>query len=998
MSEKATILVTGSSGMIGYPVAQRLTAWYNVVCFDRRAPSHPPPSAECLYVDLTSETSTQRGLNAIRELHGNRLASVIHLAAYYDFSKPTSPLYDEVTVQGTTRLLRLLQDFEVEQFIFSSTELVHAPSKPGLRLDEDSPLDPQWGYPKSKVETEKVIRTQRGKIPALILRIAGVYDELCDSIPLAHQIQRVYERDITAYFFPGDKSQGRQAFVHNEDVIDAILRAVERRHDLPPEVTLLIGEPKSPSFDELQRAFARLIHGASGRTLRVPRWFAKFGAVAQERLFGREMFVKPWMVDLAADNFELDISRARAVLGWEPKHRVLDTLPQMVAALKADPLAFHRENDLTPPLWLQDPSTSSGQALAPAPLVPIPADADEHQLFQLAEQVVRETTETSATLAPMAMRAGHAGHESMKMSGQDASAHEGMQMSGEHASGHKGMQMSGEHAGGDMSMMMPGMTMEAPERADGLRAAKARLDKMRAGQSLLAAVREREVSAQKEHDKQARALMERDPKAHVQFMQMAQEHRLKFLELPRTLLRREAETYQEFERAAQAEKEQAKAEVEPGAMMAGMMAEMHWTHIPLLVLGLWLVVSPFTLGYSSAALTWSDVISGLLVIGLGLAAMFAHRPWPLWAVTLIGLWLAFAPLAFSAPDAAAYANDTLVGSLLVVFAIILAMIMPMSGPTVPFEWSYSPSTWLQRAPILTLAFFSFFMSRYMAAYQLGHISWAWDPIFGDGTVRVLSSTVSKMFPVSDAGLGAYTYLVELLSGFMGDASRWRTMPWMVAIFGVVVVPLGVVSVFLIILQPVVVGAWCTFCLLSALFMLIMVALSLDEVIAMLLFMWQSHKTGKSLWRTFWLGGNALEYDLTPTRDHASKTEREPNGLRAMFWGVTLPWNLLATAALGLWLMASPAIFGTRDLAAHSDHILGALVVTASLIALAEVGRAVRFANIALALGIIVLPWLLGGGSLLASINALVVGVLIIALSFSPGKIKNTYGSWNPLII
>ncbi len=101
--------------------------------------------------------------------------------------------------------------------------------------------------------------------------------------------------------------------------------------------------------------------------------------------------------------------------------------------------------------------------------------------------------------------------------------------------------------------------------------------------------------------------------------------------------------------------------------------------------------------------------------------MVAHRPWPLWAVTLIGLWLAFAPLAFWAPDAAAYANDVLVGSLLVVFAIILAMIMPMSGPTVPFEWSYSPSTWLQRAPILTLAFFSFFMSRYMAAYQLGQI-------------------------------------------------------------------------------------------------------------------------------------------------------------------------------------------------------------------------------------------------------------------------------------
>jgi hypothetical protein len=52
---------------------------------DRRAPSHPPPSAECLYVDLTIDESLQRGLYAIRELHGNRLACVIHLAV--DFNR-----------------------------------------------------------------------------------------------------------------------------------------------------------------------------------------------------------------------------------------------------------------------------------------------------------------------------------------------------------------------------------------------------------------------------------------------------------------------------------------------------------------------------------------------------------------------------------------------------------------------------------------------------------------------------------------------------------------------------------------------------------------------------------------------------------------------------------------------------------------------------------------------------------------------------------------------
>ena len=86
MSEgkKETILVTGTSGRIGYAIAKRLAEEqqsFNVIGFDRKSPSHPLPSPECLIVDLTNEESTRHGLKAIRDLHGDRIASVIHLAA-----------------------------------------------------------------------------------------------------------------------------------------------------------------------------------------------------------------------------------------------------------------------------------------------------------------------------------------------------------------------------------------------------------------------------------------------------------------------------------------------------------------------------------------------------------------------------------------------------------------------------------------------------------------------------------------------------------------------------------------------------------------------------------------------------------------------------------------------------------------------------------------------------------------------------------------------------
>src|SRR3546814_5746771 len=50
-------------------------------------------------------------------------------------------------------------------------------------------------------------------------------------------------------------------------------------------------------------------------------------------------------------------------------------------------------------------------------------------------------------------------------------------------------------------------------------------------------------------------------------------------------------------------------------------------------------------------------------------------------------------------------------------------------------------------------------------------------------------------------------------------------------------------------------------------------------------------------------------------------------------------TLLATAAVGLWLLAAPAVLGTSGAAADSDHLVGALIVTITAVALAEPTRA-----------------------------------------------------------
>lgn len=433
---------------------------------------------------------------------------------------------------------------------------------------------------------------------------------------------------------------------------------------------------------------------------------------------------------------------------------------------------------------------------------------------------------------------------------------------------------------------------------------------------------------------------------------------------------------------------------EPGPMMAREhYAPYRWVQAPVALLGIWLATSPFTLGYRDRASTWNDVATGALICLLAVLALVKRLgAWPSWANAITGMWLLLAPLFFWAPDPAAYANDTLAGAMLIAFAFLMPMSMQMEGADVPPGWSYNPSSFPQRALVIALGFIGFFAARYMAAYQLGYINSVWDPFFPDGNRRILDSDVSKAWPISDSGLGAATYLIECMSGFMGDKRRWRTMPWMVAIFGFAVVPLGIVSIVLVIMQPVVVGTWCTLCLLSAVAMLAMIPLALDEIVAMIQFLLRRRREGVGMWSAFWRGGNL---DESPVAAPARPITWAPSG---MTWGVTVSAALAASIAVGVWLMFAPAVLGTGGAAADSDHLTGALVIVVATIALAEVGRPARLLNVGLGIWLMVGPWFLAGGTAASRALDTIAGVAVALLALPLGRLRDHYGSFDSAVL
>ena len=70
----------------------------------------------------------------------------------------------------------------------------------------------------------------------------------------------------------------------------------------------------------------------------------------------------------------------------------------------------------------------------------------------------------------------------------------------------------------------------------------------------------------------------------------------------------------------------------------------HWQDPINAILGIWLIISPWALGFSgeTAAMT-NFVIVGILLLLVSLAATYAAKPWEEWAEFVLGIWMLISP-------------------------------------------------------------------------------------------------------------------------------------------------------------------------------------------------------------------------------------------------------------------------------------------------------------------------------------------------------------------
>ena len=314
------ILLTGASGFVGYNLTQQLinTVKPNNLQFDvsiaLRKHHNIPDCDSFMIPDISAETDWS-------EVLANQDV-VIHTAARAHIMKDEAddPLkeYRSVNVAGTLSLARQASTAGVSRFIFISSIGVNGNinTAPFRESDEPSPND---DYAESKWEAEQglwKIQKETG-MEVVIIRPPLVYGP--NAPGNFGSLVRWVEKGLP---LPLGAVHNQRSLVSLDNLIDLTIICIE--HPAAANQVFLAGDGEDLSTTELLRGVARAMDKPS-RLIPVPAGVLMFGAT----LLGKRAVAQRLLGSL-----QVDISKAREVLGWQPPISVEEGLRRAVGPSK----------------------------------------------------------------------------------------------------------------------------------------------------------------------------------------------------------------------------------------------------------------------------------------------------------------------------------------------------------------------------------------------------------------------------------------------------------------------------------------------------------------------------------------------------------------------------------------------------------------------------------------------------------------------------------------
>jgi nucleoside-diphosphate-sugar epimerase len=322
------LFVTGACGFIGsHFVEHALADGHEVVglCRGDRAEQRPTfvhlqnLGAQILSGDVLDGASLRQALHGVD--------CVVHFAAAFREAGIDEEYFRRVNVAGTATLLRAAHAYGVKRFVLCSTAGIYGQRVPGV-IDESKPVSPWNAYERSKVEAEDEVRRSARALGMeyVILRPTAVYG------PRDERLLKLFRSAARGRFPLFGAGDGRRHMVYVSDLADAFLRACTQPGAANEE--MIVAGPEAVPLREMLRTLAHLTNRRSCGPRLPLRPMLRLAAITEDVC--NRLKINPPLyrrrMDFYTNDAAFDSSRARRVLGWEPKIALREGLARTLRA------------------------------------------------------------------------------------------------------------------------------------------------------------------------------------------------------------------------------------------------------------------------------------------------------------------------------------------------------------------------------------------------------------------------------------------------------------------------------------------------------------------------------------------------------------------------------------------------------------------------------------------------------------------------------------------
>lgn len=345
----APIIVLGASGFIGRHLLDDLKQDHRIFAIARRsqrecgAPLHA--NIAWMQVDIGNRDDLARTFREIVSAGGAE--TLLHLAAFYDFSGERNPEYERTNVQGTKNVLDLVDPLNLKRFVFASSVAACSFPRPEGPINEETPPDGDHIYAWSKRLGEEMVR-ERTDLRSVIVRFGATYSDWCEYPPLFKLMEAWLKKSWRSRILAGKGLSGIP-YIHIRDVVRFLRRLIAGERELAAGEILIASTPGCSTHRRLFEQASLHFFGFRKRPILTSPTLCRAGLVAMDlwgRLVGKRPFERPWMARYIDRQMEIELLHTEARLGWSPSPRnhIERRVPFMIERLKSEPLLWMVKN------------------------------------------------------------------------------------------------------------------------------------------------------------------------------------------------------------------------------------------------------------------------------------------------------------------------------------------------------------------------------------------------------------------------------------------------------------------------------------------------------------------------------------------------------------------------------------------------------------------------------------------------------------------------------